>query len=66
MSIKALHIFLISCAALISVVFGVWAFGYARTSGDPAYQTGGVLSFILAVGLCFYAVHFAKKAKKLT
>jgi multisubunit Na+/H+ antiporter MnhG subunit len=65
-SIKALHIILISCAILVSVVFGVWAFGYARTSGDSAYQTGGVLSIALAVGLLFYLVQFVRKAKKLS
>lgn len=66
MSIKALHIILISCAILVSVVFGVWAFRYAQTSGDSAYQTGGVLSIALAGGLFLYAIHFVRKAKKLT
>lgn len=65
MSIKALHIFLISCAALLSVVLGVWSFNQGQNSHDAVYKVAGVISLAIAVGLCFYAAHFIKKIKSL-
>jgi hypothetical protein len=65
MSIKAIHIFLISCATLLSFGFGVWLLGYAKSSSEAAYRMAGFVSFAAGFGLTFYGIHFIKKAKSL-
>ena len=65
MSIKALHIFLISCAVLLSLLFAVWAFIHSNNTGDKAYFNVSVLSAAVGIGLGFYGVYFMKKAKSL-
>ena len=65
MSIKAIHIILISCAVILSFGFGLWLLATAKSTGEQSYNAAAVTSFLVAVGLGFYGVHFLKKAKAL-
>jgi len=66
MSIKAIHILLISCAIILSLGFGVWSIAYAQNTGDSSYKLTGFASFAIGLGLIFYGIHFIKKAKSLS
>jgi len=66
MSIKAIHIVLISCAILLSIGFGAWSMSFARSAGENSYQIAGFTSFAAGLGLIFYGIHFIKKAKSLS
>jgi len=66
MSIKAIHIILISCATLLSLGFGVWSVMFAGNTGDGSYKLVGFGSFAIGIGLIFYGIHFIKKAKSLS
>jgi hypothetical protein len=66
MSIKAIHIILISCAILLSLGFGLWSMAYAKSAGDSSYKLVGFASFVIGIGLIFYGIHFIKKAKSLS
>jgi hypothetical protein len=66
MSIKIIHIILITCAVLLSLGFGMWSLIHARTIGESSYQLTGFASFAIGLGLIFYGIHFLKKAKGLS
>jgi len=65
MSIKAIHIILITCAILLSFGFGVWSMSYAKDMDEIGYQLAGAASFAIGLGLIFYGSHFIKKARAL-
>jgi hypothetical protein len=65
MSIKAIHIILISCAIMLSLGFGVWSILFAKNTGDSSYQLTGFASIAIGIGLVFYGIHFIKKARSL-
>ena len=64
MSIKAVHIFFIIMAIMISIIFGVWSLKFAP-AGDSFYQWMGVLSLIVFIVLVIYGLNFFKKLRSL-
>ena len=58
MGIKNIHIALISCSVIVSLVFGFWAMGHN-------YQMLGATAVIAAVALVVYGISFLKKVKML-
>ena len=56
MGIKNIHLFLITAALALSLVFGFWALNHD-------FQLLGWISMAAAVGLVIYGVQFLKKVK---
>lgn len=56
MGIKNIHLFLITVAIVLSVVFGLWALNHD-------FQWLGYGSLASAIGLFFYGLGFIKKVK---
>ena len=63
MSIKAVHLFFICLAVLISAVFGWWSLKF-DVEGQY-HELLGIVSLILAAGLVVYGFNFYKKMKSL-
>ena len=66
MSIKVIHLILISLAILLSLGFGWWSMAFARDSGDGSYKVAGFASFAIGLGLIFYGIHFIKRIRSLS
>ena len=65
MSLRAVHIFLISTSIALAVFFGVWAIkDYLSPAKSTANLYLGVLSFVVAVALVVYLFGFFLKIKK--
>jgi len=64
MSLKAFHVFFISVAVLLCVVFGVWCISSDYTHGRVGYTVAGYASFVVGVLLVIYEILFLKKLKE--
>lgn len=58
MGIKNIHIFFISVAILISLIFGMWGMRHD-------YSLLGIISLVFALGMIVYGLSFLKKVKSL-
>ena len=64
MSLRAIHICVISLSILLLFFFGNWAIASCRTSGNPAYFYLGVASTLAGILLAVYLVWFIIKVRK--
>ncbi len=64
MSLKAFHIFFITMAVVLCVVFGGWCLSSDYAHGRPGYTIAGYASFALGVLLVLYEIVFLKKLKE--
>jgi hypothetical protein len=63
MSLKAFHIFFITVAVLLCIVFGGWCISSDYTHGHSGYTVTGYASFVVGVLLVVYEINFLKKLK---
>ena len=64
MSLKIVHIFVISTSIILAVFFGFWAvsdYSHFKNSGNLYL---GILSFAVAVALIIYLAWFCRKVKE--
>ena len=64
MSLKAFHVFFITVAVLLCVVFGVWCISSDYTHGRVGYTITGWASFGLGILLVVYEILFLNKMKE--
>jgi hypothetical protein len=64
MSLKAFHVFFITMAVLLCMVFGAWCINSNYTHGRTSYAIAGYASFGLGVLLVLYEIVFLKKLKE--
>jgi 4-amino-4-deoxy-L-arabinose transferase-like glycosyltransferase len=64
MSLKAFHVFFITVAVLLCVVFGVWCVSSDYTHGRVGYTITGWASFGLGILLVVYEILFLNKMKE--
>ena len=65
MSLKAIHIFFVTVATLISGGFAVWAVDHYLATGRGLDLALAILVMAMAVALPFYGAWFLKKMKKV-
>ncbi|MEM7350039.1 MAG: hypothetical protein AAF657_04480 [Acidobacteriota bacterium] len=65
MSLKAIHIFFVTVATLISGGFGAWAVQRYLTTGSAGDLVLTVLTLAMTLALPVYGVWFLKKMKKV-
>ncbi len=58
MGIKNIHMFLVSAACLLALIFGLWALAHG-------YSALGYCSLAATVGLVIYGAQFIKKVRAL-
>ena len=64
MSLKAFHVFFITVAVLLCVLFGVWCISSDYTHDRVGYTITGWASFAVGVLLVVYEILFLKKLKE--
>jgi hypothetical protein len=64
MSLKAFHVFFITMAVVLCMVFGAWCINSDYTHGRAGYTITGYASFGLGVLLVLYEIVFLKKLKE--
>lgn len=64
MSLKAFHVFFITMAVLLCIVFGVWCINSDYTHGRAGYMVTGYASFVVGALLVLYEIMFLKKVKE--
>ena len=64
MSLKTFHIFFITMAVVLSIVFGAWCINSDYAHGRVGYTVAGYASFALGVLLVLYEIVFLKKLKE--
>jgi len=62
-SLKTVHIVLISLSSLLAIGFGAWTAAQWSAGAGRAYLVTSVCSFTAAVGLVVYVVWFARKVR---
>jgi hypothetical protein len=63
MSLKYFHMIFIFCSIVLAIGFGIWAINYAYRQQNVYYFLSSIMSFVVAIGLCFYEVLVANKLK---
>lgn len=63
MSLKTVHIVLISLSSLLAVGFGAWSAGQWSAGHGAAFLATSLCSFAAAGGLVVYVVWFARKVR---
>ncbi len=63
MSLKAIHIFFVTVATLISGGFGVWSVNHYAASGSGSDLVLAILTVAMALALPIYGVWFFRKTK---
>jgi len=64
MSLKAFHVFFITMAVLLCIVFGAWCVNSDYTRGHAGYTMTGYASFVVGALLVVYEIMFLKKLKE--
>ena len=64
MSLKTFHIFFITMAVVLCMVFGAWCVNSDYACGRAGYTIAGYASFGLGALLVLYEIVFLKKFKK--
>jgi hypothetical protein len=64
MSLKAFHVFFVTMAVLLCVVFGVWCVNSDYARGHAGYAVTGYGSFVVGALLVVYEIAFLKKWKE--
>ena len=65
MSLKAIHVFFVTVATLISAFFGVWTVSQYLASGSGTDLALAILALAMTVALPIYGAWFLKKMKKV-
>lgn len=65
MSLKAIHIFFVTVATLISGGFGVWSIQRYTASGSGSDLVLAILTVAMTVALPIYGVWFLRKTKEM-
>lgn len=64
MSLKAFHVFFITMAVLLCIVFGGWCVHSDYARGHAGYTITGYGSFVVGALLVLYEIMFLKKLKE--
>ena len=66
MSLKALHIILVSVSTLLALGFSLWCAVEFRAGGGAGYAVAAAVSFACAPGLVAYGVFFLRKLQNVS
>ncbi len=64
MSLKGVHLVLISASTLLSLAFAFWCLQQYRLTEDLGVLVGGVASLLCGLGLAGYATWFARDSMR--
>lgn len=64
MSLKAFHVFFVTMAVILCVVFGVWCVSSDYANSHAGYKIAGYASFVIGVLLVLFEINFLKKFKE--
>ena len=66
MSLKAVHIFFITCSILLAFFLGAWLWNDYATSRDVSEAVCGTLSCLAGVALIVYARAILRKLRQIS
>lgn len=66
MSLKGFHILFVTLSTLLSIGFGLWAFGQYANSGSTGLLAVAVAALVFALVLIGYGVWFLRKLKGIS
>lgn len=65
MSLKAVHVFFITCSVLLSFLVGAWGLRQYLADGGTSGLAIGVFFYLVGFALVAYGLRFLRKIKEL-